>query len=108
MSRNGSLITNFVLILAIVVVEIATDIYIPTLSYLTEFFQTTEEAVNSSLSASLLGFSLSGPIFGPLSDAYGCKKLIILELLLFTDDFSSGHTRNRAEPKRFSDLISCE
>lgn len=84
MSRSGHILTSFVLILAIVVVEVATDIYIPTLSYLTQFFHTTEEAVNSSLSASLLGFSLAGPIFGPLSDAYGRKKLILLGLLIFS------------------------
>ncbi|MEB3701992.1 Multidrug effflux MFS transporter [Candidatus Bealeia paramacronuclearis] len=84
MSRPGQFWISAILILAIVVVEVATDIYIPTLSYLTQFFKTTEEAVNYSLSACLLGFSVAGPIFGPLSDSFGRKKLIILGLILFT------------------------
>lgn len=84
MSRSGHILTSFVLILAIVVVEIATDIYIPTLSSLTQVFHTTEEAVNSSLSAFLLGFSLAGPVFGPFSDAYGRKRLILTGLLIFS------------------------
>lgn len=78
-----SLIPLFI-ILAIGVVEIATDIYVPTMPGLTHYFTTSEETVALTISAYLFAFCLSGPIYGPLSDAIGRRIVLLVGLFIFT------------------------
>ncbi|MGL5784752.1 MAG: multidrug effflux MFS transporter [Alphaproteobacteria bacterium] len=71
------------LIISLGVVDVATDIYIPTMPWLTHYFQTSEEAVALTVSCYLLSFCLSGPIYGPLSDAVGRRWVLIIGLGIF-------------------------
>lgn len=81
--KKFSLIPLFI-ILAIGVVDVATDIYIPTLPGLTHYFSTSEENVTLTISAYLFAFCLSGPIYGPLSDAIGRRVVLLVGLFIFT------------------------
>jgi len=65
------------MILAIAVSEMATDIYVPSLPHLTHYFYTTEEMVALTLSLNLWGLGIASAFYGPLSDAYG-RKIILL------------------------------
>lgn len=61
-----------------------TDLYLPTLPSLAEIFSTTPPMVQLGLTASMLGIAFGQLIFGPLSDKYGRKPLLVVSLLLFS------------------------
>ncbi len=72
------------MILAIAVSEMATDIYVPSLPYLTEYFSTTPETIAATLGWNLWGLGIASAFYGPLSDAYGRKVTLISGLSIFT------------------------
>ena len=53
------------LILAVGVVDIATDIYLPTMPLLTQYFSASEAGGALTISCYLVSFCLSGPAYGP-------------------------------------------
>lgn len=81
--QKFSLIPLFI-ILSIGVVDVATDIYIPTLPGLVQYFTTSEENVALTISAYLFAVCLSSPIYGPLSDALGRRIMLLVGLCIFT------------------------
>lgn len=62
---------------------IETDIYLPSFPDMMEFFHTSEATIQSLLSWNFVGICFSGPFYGPLSDSFGRKKLLMLALTLF-------------------------
>ncbi len=62
---------------------IETDIFLPAFPDMIDYFSTTEEAIQSLLTWNFIGICLSGPIYGPLSDSHGRKKLLMAALSLF-------------------------
>lgn len=60
-----------------------TDLYLPALPSLTDYFKTTAANVNLSLSLSMLGLALGQIFIGPISDKYGRKKPLLLCMWLF-------------------------
>jgi MFS transporter, DHA1 family, multidrug resistance protein len=73
------LLTIFVFIAACV----ETDIYLPALADMMQFFKVTEDKIQSLLTWNFVGICLSGPFYGPLSDAFGRKKPLLIALVLF-------------------------
>ena len=61
-----------------------TDMYLPTLPAMADIFKTTPSKVQVGLTTSLIGLAIGEIIFGPLSDKYGRKPIIIGSLLLFS------------------------
>ena len=64
---------NHILVLLILVgslAPLAADAYLPALSLLTEYFQTSESMLKFSVTAYFIGFAFAQIIFGPLSDAF--------------------------------------
>lgn len=55
----------------------ATDIYLPSMPAITEYFQTTNTYVQFTMPAFLLTFGLAPLIFGPISDQIGRRKVIL-------------------------------
>ncbi len=72
------------LVLSIILTEIATGLYTPTLPLISIYFGVTEEAIAPTLSLNLLGIALSGPFYGPLSDRFGRRKTLLGGIFLFT------------------------
>ncbi len=64
--------------------QLAIDIYVPALPTMAQYFQTSAQAIQSSVSIYLMAYAFGQLIFGPLADAYGRKKILILGLAMFT------------------------
>ncbi|MBE9467097.1 MAG: Bcr/CflA family efflux MFS transporter [Bacteroidetes bacterium] len=60
-----------------------TDLYLPSLPFLTEYFNTSASLVQLSLSLSMLGLALGQLLVGPLSDKYGRKRPLIICMWMF-------------------------
>ncbi|MBP5243861.1 MAG: multidrug effflux MFS transporter, partial [Succinivibrio sp.] len=60
------------------------DLYLPSMPSIMDYFQTTPSLVQSSLTASFLGLAIGQLIIGPLSDAYGRILPLYVSLVIFT------------------------
>lgn len=60
-----------------------TDLYLPALPTLTDYFNTSASSVQLSLSLSMLGLALGQVLIGPVSDKYGRRKPLLLCMWLF-------------------------
>lgn len=60
-----------------------TDMYLPTLPAMTDFFHTTSSQVQLGLTASMIGLAIGQLFFGPLSDKYGRRLPLIVAMFLF-------------------------
>lgn len=72
-------------ILSILVTTIgyfATDIYLPSMPAMTHYFETTNTLVQFTIPAYMLPFGLAPLYFGPLSDKWGRRPVILLGLVL--------------------------
>lgn len=62
---------------------LATDMYLPAFAAMQEDLQTPASAISASLSLFLAGFALAQLAWGPLSDRYGRKPVLLLGLAIF-------------------------
>ena len=60
-----------------------TDMYLPTLPSMAEVFNTSASLVQLGLATSMLGLAVGQIFFGPLSDKYGRKAVLVSAMLLF-------------------------
>lgn len=63
---------------------LATDMYLPAFSLMQESLDASPGAISSSLSVFLAGFAAAQLIWGPLSDKFGRKPILLAGLGLFT------------------------
>lgn len=76
-TKNYALIP-FILVLAMAGAELATDLYIPSLPAIADFFGTTDKVANLTLSLNLLGVAIARPFYGFLCDCYGRRSVMLL------------------------------
>ncbi len=57
---------------------LATDLYLPSMPLLAEEFGTTPASVQFTLTVYLLGVALANPFYGPLSDRFGRRPVLLL------------------------------
>ena len=83
--------TSFVNTLAIAVLvalgPLSTDMYLPALPRIVQELESDSGSIQLTLSLFLVGFAFAQIIYGPLSDRYGRKPVLLAGLLLFA--FSS-------------------
>jgi len=76
--------TIFFIAMIFIVACIETDIYLPAMPDMMTYFDTSEAMIQSLLSWNFIGICLSGPFYGPLSDAFGRRKLLLLAMIIFS------------------------
>ncbi|WP_099466660.1 multidrug effflux MFS transporter [Konateibacter massiliensis] len=65
-------------------IPLSIDMYLPAMPAMTQYFNTTATMVNLTLIAFYFFFAAGIILFGPLSDKYGRKTILILSLSLYT------------------------
>ena len=73
----------FLIIVIFITACIETDIYLPAFTDMMDFFSVSEDRIQALLTWNFVGICISGPLYGPLSDALGRKKPLIVALGLF-------------------------
>lgn len=63
--------------------QISTSIYIPSLPFLVDALDTTAAGVNLTLSMFLFGFALCQLVYGPLSDRFGRRPVLVVGVGLY-------------------------
>ena len=63
--------------------QISTSIYIPSLPFLVDALDTTAEDVNLTLSVFLFGFAICQLVYGPLSDRFGRRPVLVAGVGLY-------------------------
>lgn len=60
-----------------------TDMYLPSLPSMTDYFNTTVSMVQLGLTFSMFGMAFGQLVFGPLSDKYGRRQPLLIAMILF-------------------------
>ncbi len=71
----------FLLILATSVSMMSTDIYVPSLPHLTDYFGVSAEYVKLTISLNAAAYCIGTLIHGPLSERFGRKPILILAMV---------------------------
>ncbi len=76
---------GFIVILAMLtsISPLAIDVYLPSFTQISDFFYTSIDQIEVTLSIYLIGFALGQLIGGPLSDRYGRKVFIFAGLSIY-------------------------
>ena len=64
-----------------------TDMYLPSLPAMADYFSASLPMVQMGLTTSMIGLALGQIFFGPLSDKYGRRPLLLVSMLLFPYGF---------------------
>jgi MFS transporter, DHA1 family, multidrug resistance protein len=89
--KTRDLFAVSLILLGLFVTEIALEMYAPSLPQIMEYFGTTEAYVNATVGINALGLALSGLIYGPLSEYYGRRRILLIGLTIFTFASILGH-----------------
>lgn len=60
------------------------DMYLPSMPTIAHNFGVTDATVQLTISCYLLGFSFGQLLFGPITDSYGRRNVLIIGLIIFT------------------------
>lgn len=72
------------LVFASIITPLSLDMYIPALPHMTEYFNSSEDMVNLTLVGYFLFFAIGLLLFGPLSDRYGRKKVLLVGIITYS------------------------
>ena len=84
MPNPRSLLVSVLLTLAVALGPMSTDFYLPSLPALVDYFATDVASVQLTLSVFLAGFAAGQLIYGPLSDRYGRRPVMLAGVAIFT------------------------
>jgi DHA1 family bicyclomycin/chloramphenicol resistance-like MFS transporter len=83
MPRAESLPITILLTALVALGSFSTSVYTPSMPALTAAFHTTTDQVKLTLSVFLLGFGLGQLVYGPISDRFGRRRILVAGLALF-------------------------
>lgn len=72
------------MILSVAVVDMATDLYSVALPSIANYFKVEGNIAQLTISLNLVGLAISGLIYGPLSDYYGRRIIMLIGMAIFT------------------------
>lgn len=84
MPHARSLPVTVLLTLAVALGPMSTDFYLPSLPSLVSYFATDVTQVQLTLSVFLVGFALGQLVYGPLSDRFGRRPVLMAGVAIFT------------------------
>ncbi|MEM1244495.1 MAG: multidrug effflux MFS transporter [Pseudomonadota bacterium] len=71
------------LIITLIAANIELDIYVPALPQMLHYFATTSGRLQWIISINFISIAISSLFYGPLSDHYGRKKIMLVGLIIF-------------------------
>jgi DHA1 family bicyclomycin/chloramphenicol resistance-like MFS transporter len=83
MMRSEEVKYLFLILVIFIAACIETDIYLPAFPDMMAYFGASEGAIQGLLTWNFAGVCLAGPLYGPLSDAFGRKKPLLIALGMF-------------------------
>ncbi len=72
------------MIFSVAIVDMATDLYSVALPSIANYFEVGGSVVQLTISLNLVGLAMSGLIYGPLSDHYGRRPVMLIGMTIFT------------------------
>src|ERR1700722_12780324 len=72
----------YMIILLTAMSHVAADLYLPSFYAIIQELNTNDSLVQMSMSLFMFGFAISQLIYGPLSDAFGRRRPLIVGLVL--------------------------
>lgn len=84
MPNPRSMIVTVLLTLAVALGPMSTDFYLPSLPSLVDYFATDVARVQLTLSVFLVGFAVGQLFYGPLSDRFGRRPVMLAGVAIFT------------------------
>ena len=81
MQKSNSFILISIVIILATIGQIASDIYLPSIPSIALYFSTSIHNAELTIFYYTIGFSVGALIYGPLSDKFGRKKLIVMALI---------------------------
>lgn len=83
MKQNSSAFLYILLGALTAFAPLVTDMYLPTLPSMTDYFHTSMPMVQLGLTFSMIGLAAGQLLFGPLSDKYGRRPLLLVSMAVF-------------------------
>lgn len=83
MNRFHKIKTIALIMMIFLVACIETDMYLPSFPDMMIYFNTTEAMIQNILAWNFMGICASGPFYGPLSDSFGRKPVLMVALSFF-------------------------
>ncbi len=81
---RNKLMLLFIIIMMCIMGLVCTDIYIPALPVIADAFGVKAGLLQQSLSAYFLGLAISQLVYGPLSERFGRKPIVLMGIAIFT------------------------
>lgn len=83
LSPRFALVVTTLMVLAIVAEEVATDIFLPCLPLMGDYFGVNDASAQLTVSLYLFGLAIARPLYGALSDCFGRKPVLVSGMFLF-------------------------
>jgi DHA1 family bicyclomycin/chloramphenicol resistance-like MFS transporter len=77
-------IISLIMILSVAVADMATDLYSVALPNIASYFNVEGSIAQLTISFNLIGLAVSGLVYGPLSDHYGRRPVMLVGMTIFT------------------------
>jgi Bcr/CflA subfamily drug resistance transporter len=83
---NNSLKPKLIVLLVILLMtigQLAVTLYLPSMPHMASDFATSDSMIQMTITVYVLGFGLSGFIYGPLSERHGRRLMVLIGLWIF-------------------------